>query len=164
MSDDQSTQSNAPDENSGPKELREALKRAQEQNQQLQEQMQQLTDAARAQAFTTAGIPEDKWGAMFRSAYDGPVDPEAIKQQALENGLPIGGAEPQQEQEPAKPVVSDTEAAAMRQVQQMRTTEPVATGNDELLGKLQQMQASGDFSVDDLQGLLASHNMLVEDA
>jgi hypothetical protein len=38
-------------------------------------------------AFTKAGIPDDKFGALFRKAYDGEADAEAVRKAAEEYGI-----------------------------------------------------------------------------
>ena len=64
-------------------ELRKSRKRAKE----LEEAQADLDALKRDLAFTKAGIPEDGVGKLLRKAYDGDIDPEAIKAAASEYGI-----------------------------------------------------------------------------
>lgn len=169
MSEDQTTQSDAP-EVSGPKELREALKRREAENEELKAQVAALTDAARAQAFAQAGVPEDKWGAAFRKTYDGPIDVAAIRSQVDEWGIPMGDSAPQQEQANRNPLVqsgdpidvSNPDLEMLGQIQQVRGTDPVPGQNDAITNTLEKMRQTGDFTQADLIKFLAENNMIAD--
>lgn len=101
---------NSPD---GPKALRDAYKRAaQERDQALSE----LTALKRDKLFDDVGIPRDKAGALFRKAYDGETDPDAVKSAAAEYGI--------LEPPPASQVPPEEQAAHQRNADLMGVTEP----------------------------------------
>lgn len=156
---DQSTTSDAPE--SGPKELREALKRREEAIEALESQVQELTNAARAQQFDLAGVPDNKAGQAFRQAYDGVLEQDAIAAELADWGIAQPAAQEQPAPEPA-PVVSDIERQAMAQVAGARTTAPTSTGQEAVLESLQQMEASGEFTLKDLESTLRNAGMLTE--
>lgn len=80
-------------------DLRNYVLSLQEQNQNLQSES---TKTQRELAFERAGVPGDGPGKYFRQGYDGDLDPEKIRAQALADGIitePAGGETPPPEQE-----------------------------------------------------------------
>ena len=158
MSEDSGTQDLAPD--SGPKELREALKRAEARNAELEGQVQTLTDAARAQAFSQAGVPEDKWGAAFRSTYDGPIKAQVIEWGVLPNQEPAQ-PEPGTVVQSGDPIVpTNPDLGALASIQEVRGTDAAPDAGSQLLSQLQKMQASGEYTQADVTKVLADHGLL----
>lgn len=88
--------------NEGPKALRDAYKRAAEERDQA---LSELNSLRREKLFDDVGIPRDKAGALFRKAYDGESDPDAVKSAAAEYGI----------LEPPPPVSAPAEELAAHQ-------------------------------------------------
>lgn len=159
MSDNQANDSSAPDEQSGPKELREALQREKDARAELESQVQALTDAARSQAFAQAGVPEDKWGAAFRQTYEGPISVDEIQAKVDEWGvvLPTQAATPEVPLQ--QPVVSNPAFEALADIQAARDVgAPTPTGNDAVIDAMEKMRQDG--SPDDLQAFLKQNGLL----
>jgi len=53
-------------------------------------------------AFTKAGIPEEGVGALLRKAYDGEIEPEAIRSAAAEYGINVGHTEQASQSDPIR--------------------------------------------------------------
>jgi len=165
MSDAATTSPSAPD-NSGPKELREALERAQSQLAEANSTIENLTNAARADKFDRAGVPEQGWGSAFRSTYDGELTEAAIKSKVEDWGIPTGT--PQQPQaEPqglVQPDTSNPELEALAQAQALRGEPPAQIATDPALAALQALDPNDIDGKQDIYGditeALAANNML----
>lgn len=163
MSDTSGTQASAPEEHSGPKELREYADRIKSENDALKDQLTQLTDAARAQSFTLAGIPDEGVGKLLRKTYEGPVDVAEMQKFAAEYGF-----EPNASQTPApdaaQPVVpAEPDHSALANIQSTRQMDPVRGADSALLdgmAKLEQQVKNGEASMADFQGFLKANNLL----
>lgn len=67
--------------------IRKQLKEAKKARRELEEARAELEAQKRELQFTRAGIPETGVGALFRKAYDGSADAEAIRNAAQEYGI-----------------------------------------------------------------------------
>lgn len=106
----------------------------------------ELSALKRDKAFDDAGIPADKAGALLRKAYDGDLDPEAIKAAAAEYGI----LEPDT---PEPSVPADELAAHQRMSDTAGVSEPPAD-------LIQQMQSAGSF--EEAKAVLAQAGALAE--
>lgn len=162
---DTGTQTGAPDENSGPKELREALARHQAENETLKAQLTQLTDAAREQSFTLAGIPNEGVGRLLRTTYEGPVDVEEMQKYAAEYGFEPNqsSSQPQTSPEETQPVVPDANLGALASIQSARGADPVPSNENAVLDGLEKLKLQvmkGEASMKDLEGYLGANKLL----
>ena len=105
---DEETETSAPLDPNIRKQLREAEKIRKE----AELLRAELTKQKAEVEFTKAGIPDTGIGALFRKAYDGEANAEAIRQAAQEYGLV-----PETAQAPAVDVTSDYELEALRRTQ-----------------------------------------------
>lgn len=76
---------------------RSQVRKWEKQAKELAEAQAQLHRLQREQLFIRAGIPEDGAGKYFIKGYDGPDDPDSIRQAAIEAGI-IKPSESQQQQ------------------------------------------------------------------
>ena len=104
--DDEPTQSQPLDPN-----IRKQLREAEKARKELAEARAELEKERREVQYSRAGIPESGVGALFRKAYDGPADAEAIRKAAEEYGILNPPA-----QAPAQNH-SDSELEALRRAQ-----------------------------------------------
>jgi hypothetical protein len=93
----------------------------------------QLAAMQRERAFIKAGIPEDGAGKYFIKGYDGPDDPDSIRQAAIEAGIIRQTSEQQQQIEQA----IDGHEAGMQAASGQRVT-----GGDDLAQKLAAAKAA----------------------
>lgn len=149
----------APDEQSGPAQLREALERAKAKVAEHEQTIASLTQAARENEFDKAGVPADGWGKAFRATYEGGLDTEAIRAEVSAWGIPTGQAS----NETSQPVVPASEAEAIQQVQQMRNEPNVPPNSNFAQEQFERMLASGDFTTADIDRVAADHGLLVID-
>ena len=80
----------------------------------------------RESAFTEAGIPREGAGALLRKAYEGDLDPAAIKKSAEDYGLSFSPADP------PPPSIPPEELAAQQRIAGANigsSSEPVATAS-----------------------------------
>lgn len=105
---DEETETPAPLDPNIRKQLREAEKIRKEAEQLRAELIRQKAEVE----FTKAGIPDTGIGALFRKAYDGEANAEAIKQAAQEYGIIQAQA-----QAPSVDTTPDYELEALRRTQ-----------------------------------------------
>ena len=67
--------------------IRAELRKSRERAREAESAKAELEALKRDLAFTKAGVPEDGTGALLRKAWDGDIDPEAIRQAAEEYGI-----------------------------------------------------------------------------
>ena len=67
--------------------IRLELRKAKTAKRELADAQAELQAMKREVAFTKAGVPETGTGALLRKAYDGEIDPEAIRKSAEEYGI-----------------------------------------------------------------------------
>jgi hypothetical protein len=127
---DEETETSAPLDPNIRKQLREAEKIRKE----AELLRAELTKQKAEVEFTKAGIPDTGIGALFRKAYDGEANAEAIRQAAQEYGLV-----PETAQAPAVDVTSDYELEALRRTQgaSVGTTGVMPAAEQEYLAAIQ---------------------------
>ncbi len=162
MSDAATTDSSAPDENSGPKELREAFERTKAQLAERDKMIEELTSKARGYEFDKVGVPNDKWGAKFRELYQGDLTPEAIKSEVESWGLSLESDQPAPapEANPADAAIA-AEFDTLTQAQAVRGMSPAGETSDRLLAELQEL-GNGDYTNADIENLFRQHGRLAE--
>ena len=107
-----------------PNWRRKLEKKAQKFEQENADLQRQLSQLQRENAFAKAGVPlSDKKAAYFVKGYDGDLDPEAIRKEAIEFGLIAGS----KDEEPEVPV---EEQQAHQRMQALATADPAGPGAD----------------------------------
>lgn len=162
MSDANASETTAP-EDAGPEWYRDTLKRKDKQLADIQKQLDSVLASARARAFDDAGVPEDKWGAKFRELYDGEIDVKAIKGTVADWGFAPAenSSPPASETAQVDEANAGSELEALAQAQALRGQAPANETADPLLAELQKLEASGDYSTEDIERVLSAHDALM---
>ena len=159
MSDAAPAAQTAP-EQSGPAQLREALERANSAIAERDSRIESLEQTVRASSFDQAGVPADKWGAAFRSTYDGEMTAEAIIAKVQEWGVVTAPSGAPAQPEADQPVVDSVEAQTLAQTQALRAEPPTPPNANALQEALDTLMASGEFNAADIDRIYNDHGKL----
>ena len=98
--------------------IREQLKRAEKDRRGAESARLEAQQAKRELALYKAGVPAEGPGELFHKAYDGPLDAEAIRAEAIRYGvLQVAEPESTPEPQPAQDPEVETELKMMREQQ-----------------------------------------------
>ena len=166
MSGETTSANEAPTNDSGAQpadtESGSSLRRAlEEANAAKSEALNELAELKRNTAFKDAGVPTDKWGAMFRKSYEGDLEAAAIQAAVAEMGL---DASTQPQADATAPEAPTQEAAVNVERDVMNDMGTVRTagnqGSDTQLEALVQQVESGEGSIRDIEKLAREMGIL----